>query len=267
MRSARQRAERDRPVARRAQRDSLDQRAPRRCRAGSAASSGRTAAPPGASACRGSTRKNSAAPSAPPRPSQIRAATSADAGGEHQQDRLEDERGTAGRAKSNSAWKVESADQEARRRGAPAGRGPARARAAADRARERSSPSTSRTIAPSVESDAPPISIRWVGPQSVTSWPKSRCQMSSSGKPVSATRRQTAIIIPPSGAHQPPASCTAVGAGRLGRGSAIAEDARRRRRRRARRGSSSARGWRAGRGRGPLSMCSEMSQYMPNTAR
>ena len=39
------------------------------------------------------------------------------------------------------------------------------------------------TMPPSVASDAPPISIRWVGPQSVTSWPNSRCQMSSSGKP------------------------------------------------------------------------------------
>ena len=33
---------------------------------------------------------------------------------------------------------------------------------------------------------APPISIRWVGPHSVTSWPKMRCQTSSRGKPISA---------------------------------------------------------------------------------
>ena len=37
---------------------------------------------------------------------------------------------------------------------------------------------------------APPISIRWVGPQSVTSWPKSRCQKSSSGKPTSENAPQ-----------------------------------------------------------------------------
>ena len=45
-------------------------------------------------------------------------------------------------------------------------------------------------IADSVEKPAPPIIIRWVGPHSVTSWPKMRCQMSSSGKPVSAYRPQ-----------------------------------------------------------------------------
>ena len=49
---------------------------------------------------------------------------------------------------------------------------------------------------PSVASDAPPISIRWVGPQSVTSWPNSRCHMSSSGKPMSANAPQAAIIRP-----------------------------------------------------------------------
>ena len=39
---------------------------------------------------------------------------------------------------------------------------------------------------PAVDRPAPPISIRWVGPHSVTSWPNSRCQTSSSGKPIRA---------------------------------------------------------------------------------
>ena len=49
---------------------------------------------------------------------------------------------------------------------------------------------------------APPISIRWVGPQSVTSWPNSRCQTSSSGKPISANAPAAVISTPPSGAYQ-----------------------------------------------------------------
>ena len=67
---------------------------------------------------------------------------------------------------------------------------------------------------PSVASDAPPISMRWVGPQSVTSWPNSRCQMSSSGKPLSANAPQAAIIAPPTGAHQSPPIWIAVLVGR-----------------------------------------------------
>ena len=50
---------------------------------------------------------------------------------------------------------------------------------------------------------APPISIRWVGPQSVTSWPKIRCQTSSSGNPISANAAEAIIATPPSGAYQP----------------------------------------------------------------
>ena len=61
------------------------------------------------------------------------------------------------------------------------------------------------TMPPSVASDAPPISIRWVGPQSVTSWPNSRCHMSSSGKPGSANAPQAAIIRPPIGRPPVPA--------------------------------------------------------------
>ena len=78
-------------------------------------------------------------------------------------------------------------------------------------------PSISRIIAPSVESDAPPNSSRCVGPHSVTSWPKMRCQMSSSGKPASATPEQTRIRTPPSGACRPPGRPDRGRAGLLGR--------------------------------------------------
>ena len=54
----------------------------------------------------------------------------------------------------------------------------------------------------SASSTAPPISIRWVGPHSVTSWPNRRCQTSSSGKPISAKAPQAQISTPPSGACQ-----------------------------------------------------------------
>ena len=46
--------------------------------------------------------------------------------------------------------------------------------------------STSSTASPISVIAAPPISIRCVGPHSVTSCPNSRCQTSSSGKPISA---------------------------------------------------------------------------------
>jgi hypothetical protein len=73
--------------------------------------------------------------------------------------------------------------------------------------------SISRIIPPSVESDAPPNSSRCVGPHSVTSWPKMRCQMSSSGKPISATPEHTRISTPPSGASSTPGNRRAVGPG------------------------------------------------------
>ena len=50
---------------------------------------------------------------------------------------------------------------------------------------------------------APPISMRWVGPHSVTSWPNRRCQKSSSGKAISENAPQAAISTPPTGAYQP----------------------------------------------------------------
>ena len=63
-------------------------------------------------------------------------------------------------------------------------------------------PSTCRTAIPISVMTAPPISIRWVGPQSVTSWPNSRCQPSSSGNPASAKAPAAQISTPPSGACQ-----------------------------------------------------------------
>ena len=79
--------------------------------------------------------------------------------------------------------------------------------------RDAAAPSISRIMPPSVESEAPPNSSRCVGPHSVTSWPKMRCQRSSSGKPVSATPEQTRISTPPSGASSPPGSLSAVAPG------------------------------------------------------
>jgi hypothetical protein len=68
---------------------------------------------------------------------------------------------------------------------------------------------------------APPISIRCVGPQSVTSWPNRRCQTSSSGKPASANAPQAAISTPPTGARQPQPTAIAAGPG-ASRGIAMA---------------------------------------------
>ena len=103
-----------------------------------------------------------------------------------------------GTPKSNSPWKVESADQEGAGEHDLAEPGPA-------------GEGTARGLpllvalgvsaqAPSTESEAPPISIRWVGPQRVTSWPKIRCQMSSSGKASRELAPQIAIIRAPIGA-------------------------------------------------------------------
>ena len=74
-------------------------------------------------------------------------------------------------------------------------------------------PSYSRSSAEIVENPAPPIIIRWVGPHSVTSWPKMRCQTSSSGKPVKAYRPQPAIRKPLTGAYQSLVIRTANGPG------------------------------------------------------
>ena len=102
-----------------------------------------------------------------------------------------------GTPKSNSAWKVESPIRkppasDARRSGTPRSRPPGRERV----------PSASRIAWPISEIEAPPISIRWVGPQSVTSCPNSRCHMSSSGKPISAKPPAAAMSSAPSGTSQ-----------------------------------------------------------------
>ena len=52
-------------------------------------------------------------------------------------------------------------------------------------------PSLSRIPWPIRVIAAPPRSIRWVGPQRVTSWPKMRCQTSSRGKPASENPPQS----------------------------------------------------------------------------
>ena len=92
-----------------------------------------------------------------------------------------------GTPKSNSAWKVERPIRKRARRATT--RPHERAHAAlAGRRRSRRAAPPRRAARParSASSPAPPISIRCVGPHSVTSWPNSRCQTSSSGKPISA---------------------------------------------------------------------------------
>ncbi len=107
-----------------------------------------------------------------------------------------------GTPKSNSAWKVESPSRNAPgsdTRRIHATHGSSRLRPAAALAVPAS---TSSTASPMRVIAAPPISIRCVGPHSVTSCPKSRCQTSSSGKPISANVPHAAIRHPPSGAYQ-----------------------------------------------------------------
>ena len=96
-----------------------------------------------------------------------------------------------GTLKSNSAWKVERPSSR------PPGSAMRRAKIAQDFSRSgvpaaalARTPSMSRTDRPTSVIDAPPMSMRCVGPQSVTSWPKRRCQTSSSGKPISENAPQ-----------------------------------------------------------------------------
>ena len=91
-----------------------------------------------------------------------------------------------GMPKSNSSWKVDSAmsmppGHQMRRR--PLTHHTSRS-SVPSRFIARM-PSTCRTAIASSAMTAPPMSMRCVGPQSVTSWPKSRCHWSSSGKPSS----------------------------------------------------------------------------------
>ena len=153
-------------------------------------------------------RKNSAAPSAAPRPSQIRAATSDTPAASMISIGWKIIR-NCGTPKSNSAWKVESPSRNAP--GSEIAAHEARPTAArrAGRVRCAAPASTNSTASPISVIAAPPISIRCVGPHSVTSWPNSRCQTSSSGNPISENAPAAAISTPPSGAYQPGATCTA----------------------------------------------------------
>ena len=160
-------------------------------------------------------RKNRAAPIAAPRPSQTRAATSETPAASMTSIGAKTKR-NCGTPKSNSAWKVERPSRNApvratlrTQRTQPM---PSRSRPALSLARL---PSTSRTASPMSVIEAPPISIRCVGPQRVTSWPKRRCQTSSSGKPVSEKAPQAAIRMPPMGAYQSPEMRIGGGAGAL----------------------------------------------------
>ena len=118
-----------------------------------------------------------------------------------------------GTPKSNSAWNVESPSRnapgsETRRIQRAHGSSPRR-----PASRDAAPASTSSTASPTSVIAAPPISIRCVGPHSVTSWPKSRCQTSSSGKPISENAPHSAISTPPSGAYQSLVIRTATGLG------------------------------------------------------
>jgi hypothetical protein len=136
-----------------------------------------------------------------------------------------------GTPKSNSAWKVERPMRKppisATRRTAttmvgdtPEGyAGSSVVSAFARRARM---PSASRMAWPTRVIPAPPISIRWVGPHSVTSWPNRRCQKSSRGKAIREKAPQAAISTPPTGAYQPSVMRTAAGPGRSSTGSPMA---------------------------------------------
>ena len=126
-----------------------------------------------------------------------------DARGEHDQHRLEDhpelrhaevELGLEGRQPEQEARPA--SDDAAHAARPTAARRARRGLALARRA------STSSTASPTSVIAAPPISIRCVGPHSVTSWPNRRCQTSSSGKPISEKAPQAAISTPPSGAYQ-----------------------------------------------------------------
>ena len=165
-------------------------------------------------------RKKTAAPSAPPRPIHTRAATSATPAASAISAGWRTAR-NCGTPKSNSAWNVErpisrppiSATWRSIAKRANKPRGDVAAALAA----ARGSPPGAAPPGRSASCPAPPISIRCVGPHSVTSWPKSRCQTSSSGKPASANAPQAAISTPPTGARQPQPTETAAAPGSLAR--------------------------------------------------
>ena len=153
--------------------------------------------------------KKSAAPSARAAADPDPRGDQRDAGGEGEHDRLEDELELR-HAEVELGLEGREADQQAAHRERRAGSGDERAtrgrrgrRRRLDRARR--GPRRCRIALPIRVRPAPPISIRCVGPQRVTSWPKIRCQTSSSGKPISAKAAAASIAMPPSGAYQSPA--------------------------------------------------------------
>ena len=108
-----------------------------------------------------------------------------DAGGKHDEDRVEDELELR-----DAVAELELQRREADEEGAGGedlrtrrARGTRRGVGLAARARR---PSTSSIHRPSVAREPPPTISTWVGLQSVTSWPKRRCQTSSIGKVMSA---------------------------------------------------------------------------------
>ncbi len=163
--------------------------------------------------------KKAAAARAPPRPIQIRAQTSATEAATASSTGSSTRRNW-GTPKSNSAWKVDSPISRPpirpTRRSRTIKAGSVGGGSVADPWEPRARiPSTSSTAWPIRVIPAPPISIRWVGPQRVTSWPNSRCQRSSSGKPTRAKAPQAAIRSPPTGAYQSPAMLDGGRAGAL----------------------------------------------------
>ena len=163
-----------------------------------------------------------------------------------------------GTPKSNSAWKVLS----------PTRNPPATAYSPTftHEVRERVTwmPSIIKTQPPYVDRLAPPMSMRWVGPNSVTSWPKSLCQTSSSGKPSRAKVPQPSRRPAPTGARQERVR-RSVPAGRLSRDSAIEMAPAAKTPARPKRMNQCA-GLASGPASRPRSMCRLMSQYMPNSA-
>ena len=153
----------------------------------------------------------SAAVRAPPRPLRTRAATSPMPAARASRIGCHTRR-NCGTPKSNSAWNVDR----------PTSRAPTTTASSDRRSRGRRGwvwpalrePSAYRIHAPRIENVAPPISSRCVGPHKVTSCPKIRCHMSSSGKAISDTAPQAQITSAPSGAHQPLGKRTAVSDGR-----------------------------------------------------
>ena len=157
-------------------------------------------------------KKSDGAANASPGPSQIRAATSTTPAASMMSIGWKTS-WNCGMPRSNSSWNVDSAMSRppgsqtlAQVLDPPAPRG----RSWPSRFIARMTSTWMHGDADSVM-QAPPMSMRCVGPHSVTSWPKSRCQRSSSGKPSSEKLPAANMMIPPSGAYQSRVIFTNVG--------------------------------------------------------